>query len=262
MTMFRASIVQTALAWQDAPANRARFERLLAPLAQATDLVVLPEMFTTGFSMQSNALAESPGGESHLWLARMANAIDAALLGSLIVRDDQGPGVYNRLLIALPGAQMLHYDKRHLFRMAGEHEHYAAGQQSIVFTWRGARICPLVCYDLRFPVWSRRRAELDYELLVYVANWPDRRRSAWQKLLRARAIENQAFTIGVNRIGTDGNDVQYVGDSSVCDFLGEPIVEFGSHEATATVGLDLASLRKFRDRFPVHLDADAFTLTS
>jgi len=254
----RVSIVQQSLEWQDAAANRARFESLLEPLAGATDLVVLPEMFTTGFSMSPETLAEPPGGPTSEWLLQLARRLDAVVTGSVITQD--GGRYYNRMLWARPDGALAHYDKRHLFRMAGEHAHYSPGEKALTVEWRGFRVCPLVCYDLRFPVFSRRRAELDYDLLVYAANWPAARRHAWRTLLMARAIENQAFVAGVNRVGTDGKDIEYVGDSAVCDFLGRHLVDLGAEPGIATVELDGAALREFRDRFPAHLDADRFTL--
>jgi hypothetical protein len=152
--------------------------------------------------------------------------------------------------------------KRHLFRMGGEHRQYDAGVHALIVEWRGARLCPLVCYDLRFPVWSRRRPELEYDVVIYSANWPAARRFAWSALLRARAIENQAYCIGVNRVGDDGNGVAHAGDSVVNDFLGQPLLELDDQAQVKTVALDLEALHAWRDKFPAHLDADAFTLES
>lgn len=252
------TLVQRSLVWHDAAANRAELDALLAPLAGNTDLIVLPEMFTTGFSMDAAKLAEPVNGPTSEWLARKSLELKAAITGSVITEDN---GLhYNRMLWAAPGQGMRHYDKRHLFRMAREHYHYAAGGASVSVEWRGFRVCPLICYDLRFPVYSRRRPELEYDVLLYVASWPAARRSAWKTLLKARAIENQTFVIGVNRIGQDGNDIAYSGDSVAHDFMGEPLAELGSDAAVATVELDGAALRAFRERFPAHLDADRFTL--
>jgi omega-amidase len=255
----RVTLVQQALAWQDPAGNRRRFETLLAPLAGATDLVILPETFTTGFTMEAELAAEPAGGPTAAWLRRLAERLDAAVTGSVITAEDGR--YYNRLLWAQPGGELRHYDKRHLFRMAGEHEHFTPGRAAWATQWRGFRICPLVCYDLRFPVFSRRRAELDYDLLVYVANWPAARAYAWQQLLAARAIENQAFVAGVNRTGPDGSGTEHRGGSRVCDFLGQPLAELDAAPALHTVELDLQALRAFRERFPAHLDADRFTLS-
>lgn len=257
---FRLSIVQQPLAWQDATANRAHFSEVLAPLAGSTDLVLLPEMFTSGFTMQPEAHAEAADGTTRNWMLQQAQLLDAAVGGSVAVID-QGH-FFNRFMLATPQGDLHQYDKRHLFRMGGEHRHYSAGGRAQIFPWRGARLCPLVCYDLRFPVWSRRRAELDYDLLTYCANWPAVRRHAWMTLLRARAIENQAFVAGVNRVGKDGTGIAHAGDSVVVDFAGQPLAELDDRSGAATVALDLAALRAWRDKFPAHLDADAFILES
>jgi predicted amidohydrolase len=255
---FRISLVQQPLAWHDAPANRAQFASVLAPLAGTTDLVVLPEMFTTGFTMQPEEYAEPADGATRAWLLEQARNLDAAVGGSVSV--DDGGRYFNRFMLALPGGPTYWYDKRHLFRMAGEHRKYDGGDHALIIEWRGARLCPLVCYDLRFPVWSRRRPELDYDLLIYAANWPAARRYAWMTLLRARAIENQAYVAGVNRVGDDGHGVAHVGDSVVLDFTGQPLLELHDQPQAVTVALDLEALRGWRDRFPAHLDADAFSL--
>jgi omega-amidase len=256
----RVTLVQQPLAWQAPDENRRRFEALLAPLAGATDLVMLPETFTTGFTMEAERAAEPAGGPTPQWLRRLADRLGAAVTGSAVTADEGH--YYNRLLWVEPGGGLRHYDKRHLFRMGGEHEHFTPGGVAWTVEWRGFRICPLICYDLRFPVFSRRRPDLDYDLLVYVANWPAARAYAWRQLLIARAIENQAFVAGVNRTGPDGCGIEYRGGSQVCDFLGQPLVELGAAPALHTVELDLQALRAFRERFPAHLDADRFTLTA
>jgi omega-amidase len=255
----RVTLVQQSLIWQDAAANRERLDALLAPLVNNTDVIVLPEMFPTGFSMDVEKLYETVNGPTAQWLEAKAQELNAALTGSLIVKD--GDRYYNRMLWAAPGSELLHYDKRHLFRMAKEHDHFApGGSVPLSLEWRGFRICPLVCYDLRFPVYSRRRPGLEYDLLIYVASWPAARRTAWRALLKARAIENQAFVVGVNRIGQDGNGIGYAGDSVAHDFLGEPLAELADESAVTAVELDGDALRAFRERFPAHLDADRFTL--
>jgi predicted amidohydrolase len=257
---FRISIAQQPLAWHEPPANRAHFAAVLAPLAGATDLVILPEMFTTGFTMEPDRYAEAAEGETRAWLLEQAGLLDAAVGGSVAVHDHGR--YYNRFMLALPGGPTYWYDKRHLFRMAGEHRKYDGGDHALIIEWRGVRLCPLVCYDLRFPVWSRRRPALDYDLLVYSANWPAARRFAWSALLRARAIENQAFVAGVNRVGEDGKGIAYAGDSVVLDFTGQPLVELNDAPQVVTVPLDLEASRAWRDKFPAHLDADAFILES
>jgi predicted amidohydrolase len=257
---FRVSIVQQPLVWQDPTANRAHIAAVLAPLAGNTDLVVLPEMFTTGFTMEPQAQAENADGPTRAWLREQAKALDAAVGGSVAVREHGR--FYNRFMLAMPEGLTYWYDKRHLFRMGGEHRQYDAGVHALIVEWRGARLCPLVCYDLRFPVWSRRRPELEYDVVIYSANWPAARCFAWSALLRARAIENQAYCIGVNRVGDDGNGVAHAGDSVVNDFLGQPLLELDDQAQVKTVALDLEALHAWRDKFPAHLDADAFTLES
>jgi omega-amidase len=258
MSTLRVTLVQQPLVWGEPAANRERFAALLTPLAGGTDLVVLPETLTTGFSMEVERLGEPARGPTSEWLMDLAQELDAAITGSVITAD--GGRYYNRLLWAEPGHKLRHYDKRHLFRMGREHQHFTPGADAWTTSWRGMRICPLVCYDLRFPVYSRRRAALDYELLLYVANWPAPRALAWRTLLRARAIENQAYVIGVNRVGPDGHGIAHAGDSAAIDYLGQPLAELGGEPALATVELDPAPLAAFREKFPAHLDADRFTL--
>src|SRR5580704_13421687 len=248
MSQLRVSLVQQPLLWHDPRGNRARFAGLLAPLAGRTDLVILPETFTTGFSMEVEALGEPAAGPSVDWFRAQAATLDAVVTGSVITRE--GSRHFNRLLWANPDGEVRHYDKRHLFRMGREHEHFTPGRAAWSVSWRGMRICPLVCYDLRFPVFSRRRPELDYELLLYVANWPAPRTDAWRQLLRARAIENQAYVIGVNRVGADGNGVPHSGDSAAINFLGQPLHEAGDAPGVIHVELDTAPLAAFRERFP------------
>ncbi|HSY04690.1 MAG TPA: amidohydrolase [Steroidobacteraceae bacterium] len=258
MPPLRIALLQQPLVWHAPAANRERLEALLLPLAGRTDLVVLPETFTTGFSMQVEQLGEPPAGATTPWLTRMARSVDAAVTGSVITVENGR--YYNRLLWAEPDGTLRHYDKRHLFRMGREHQHFTAGRSAWSTQWRGWQVCPLVCYDLRFPVFSRRRPELDYELLLYVANWPAPRTAAWQQLLRARAIENLAYVAGVNRVGTDGLGVAYAGDSAVVDFLGHTLAQGGTEAAVLSAVLDGEALTAFRARFPAHLDADRFTL--
>ncbi len=254
----RVSLVQTELHWEAPPRNRRALAAQLASLRGTTDLVVLPEMFTTGFSMEPERLAEVAQGVTCEWLLDQARELDAAVCGSVMTQA--GPGHVNRLLFATPDGEVVHYDKRHLFRMGREHEHYEPGRRRVVVEFRGWRIALQVCYDLRFPVWSRRRADYDYDLLLYVANWPARRAYAWRQLLIARAIENQCCVGGVNRVGADGKGSVHDGNSAAHDWLGAPLLELGTTPGVATVQLDLAGLHEFRATFPAHLDADAFEL--
>lgn len=264
MDDLRVSLVQADTVWHDPAANRAMYGELIAPLAGRTDLVLLPETFTSGFSNEALASAEDMRGPTVAWIRDQARRLDAVVTGSVQIRE--GQGVYNRLLWATPDGGLEHYDKRHLFRMAKEHERYAAGRERLTVELKGWRVCPLVCYDLRFPVFIRNRygveapERFDYDLLLFVANWPSPRRYAWQTLLRARAIENLSYVAAVNRVGTDGNGHAYSGDSVALDFLGQPLLEFGAQPQVATSTLSAAALAAHRERFPAQLDADRFDL--
>ena len=264
MNNLRLSLVQGDTRWHDPAANRDYYGDLIAPLHGTTDLVLLPETFTSGFSNDAIGQAETMDGPTIAWLRAQARAIDAAVCGSVQIRD--GDGVYNRLCFATPDGELVTYDKRHLFRYAKEHERYAAGRERRTIQWRDWRICPLVCYDLRFPVYSRNRYDvereggIDYDLLLYVANWPSARAHAWKLLLRARAVENLCFVAGLNRVGTDGNGLHYSGDSAVLDFQGRPLSECTDEEVVVTTTLPARELLAHREHFPAMLDADPFTL--
>ena len=264
MNNLRISLVQGDTRWHDPAGNRSYYGHLMAPLHGLTDLVLLPETFTSGFSNDAIDQAETMDGPTVAWLREQARKLDTAITGSVQIRD--GDGVFNRLFFATPDGGLRHYDKRHLFRYAREHERYAAGRERLTVEWKGWRICPLVCYDLRFPVYSRNRFDverkdgLDYDLLLYVANWPSARAYPWKTLLRARAIENLCFVAGLNRVGTDGNGLHYAGDSAVIDFLGHPLSESTDEEVVSTTTLPAAELLAHRERFPAMLDADAFSL--
>ena len=265
MKDLRVSLVQGATRWHDPAGNREYYGELIESLRGRTDLIVLPETFTSGFSNEAIHNAETMEGPTVAWILAQAKAAKAAITGSVQLRTDEG--VFNRLLFAKPDGALQHYDKRHLFRYAGEHERYAAGRERLTVEWRGWRICPLVCYDLRFPVFSRNRYDverkggLDYDLLLYVANWPAVRAYPWRTLLRARAIENLCYVAAVNRVGTDGNKLDYAGDSSVIDFVGQPINECGDEEVVTTTTLLAEELLAHRKRFPAMLDGDAFSIS-
>ncbi len=249
------AIVQDALDWERPAANRERFSARLDEIAGA-DLVVLPEMFSTGFTMNAAGVAETMDGPTVAWLRDQAAARNIALTGSIVIEDD---GQYfNRMLVAFADGQLACYDKRHLFRMAGEDDVYTAGTARSVVDLDGWAIAPFVCYDLRFPVWTRRRG--DYDVALFVANWPAPRHDAWATLLRARAMENQAYVVGVNRTGSDGNGIDYPGGSVVLDFLGRELAACGAGQATQTATLSRVALDEARERFPVHRDADRFRL--
>lgn len=258
MSDLTVSFVQASLQWHDPVANRTELSRHITEISIATDLIVLPEMFTTGFSMDAPALAETMDGPTVAWMREIAAARDAVLTGSIIIKENNQ--YFNRLLWVRPDGLITYYNKRHLFTMAGEQHVYTAGTQRLIEVWRGWRICPLVCYDLRFPVWSRNSAQEPYDLLLYVANWPASRRTAWLTLLRARAMENLAYTMGVNCVGIDGNSLAYAGDSALLDMRGEYLVEVGNQETGITRGLRRADLEAFRERFPALHDADPFEL--
>lgn len=250
------ALIQTTLVWQDAGANRAHFATLFEQ-ARGADLIVLPEMFSTGFSMDSSALAEPEDGPTTQWLRQQAQDLGAVVCGSLIIQAADG-SYRNRLLWARPDGSLAHYDKRHLFRMAGEHKHYSAGEQQVVLELKGWRVRPLICYDLRFPVWSRDAGGTD--LLLYTANWPAARRQHWNRLLPARAIENLCYVAAVNRVGEDGKGHAYSGDSQVLDFQGESLLAVQDVDGVFRVSLSAAELAAYRERFPAQLDADSFVL--
>ena len=256
MQNLAVSLVQCELAWENPEQNRQQISALLENLQTPSDLIVLPEMFTTGFSMEAVKNAEPPGGPTESWMRELAKKRQCALTGSLAVRV--GDSVFNRLFFVTP-SETWHYDKRHLFRMAGEHKRYQGGEQRVIVRWCGWRINLQVCYDLRFPVFSRNCD--DYDLLLYVANWPAKRSNHWRQLLIARAIENQACVVGVNRVGDDANGIAYSGDSLAIAGDGKIITDMGNKRSVAQIELDMDQLKQYRDKFPCHLDADAFQLT-
>jgi len=255
MNSLSVSLVQCELAWEEPADNRRQFQELIDAAPELGDIVVLPEMFTTGFSMNAIANAEAPGGATEGWLQAMATRYDCAFTGSIAVKvDDQ---VYNRMLFVTPESTTI-YDKRHLFRMAGEHRRYAAGDKRVITNWRGWRINLQVCYDLRFPVFCRNRD--DYDLMLFVANWPMPRSQHWRALLPARAIENLACVVGVNRIGHDANGLDYSGDSMAIHGNGEILCDMRDRSGIETVIFDGDLLTQYRDAFPANLDADNFML--
>lgn len=256
MEHLKVSILQTELIWEDPEANRQRFTQKLAVLPQ-TQLIVLPEMFTTGFSMNAEKLAEPKEGPTLKWMQGQAQKLNAAITGSLIVED--AGAYFNRLYFVFPDGTYQTYDKRHTFTLAGEHKVYTRGTQKCIIEYEGFRICPQVCYDLRFPVWARNVE--DYDVLLYVANWPEKRTQAWDTLLKARAIENMAYCIGVNRIGSDGNGHPYVGHSAVYDVLGNRISqEDWESEFSQTLLLSKAHIQEVREQLQFLNDRDSFTL--
>lgn len=265
MTQLRTTLVQCDLRWEDPEINCRRLEEQLGDLGSAdTDLIVLPEMFATGFTMNSREMAQSMSSSSTVaWLSDQARQRDCVVTGSVAIEED---GQYfNRLIWAMPDGQLAHYDKRHLFRMAGEHQRYAMGDRRVIVELKGFRILLTVCYDLRFPVWLRQQpstsAPFEYDALLCVANWPAPRRHPWRVLLQARAIENLCAVIAVNRVGEDANGLSYAGDSMLLNARGEALIDGGDGEPMlVTASLDRDDLETFRQRFPAWQDADDFAL--
>ncbi|MDR0217660.1 MAG: amidohydrolase [Enterobacteriaceae bacterium] len=254
------TLIQTDLVWENAAKNRAHLEHHLAQVTDS-DLIVLPEMFTTGFSMQPQTIAETMDGPSVRWMKAQAAAKGCAVVGSLIISENQR--FYNRLLWVNADGSVAQYDKKHLFTFAQEDNEYTAGHAPLIVGFNGWKIATFVCYDLRFPVWSRNsglRAN-QYDAAIYIASWPARRALHWRTLLQARGIENQSYIIGVNRVGQDGNQLDYHGDSMLIDPLGDTLLHEQGHEAVKTVTLSLAHVRDVRERFPFLKDADPFLLS-
>jgi omega-amidase len=260
MSTLTITTIQADLQWEDKDANLRRLEEKILDIPGSTELVVLPEMFSTGFSMRPEALAERMDGPAVDWMRRVAARKKIILTGSLIIEEE---GKYfNRLLWMLPNGQYGQYDKRHRFAYAGENEHYTEGHKRLVASVKGWKVLLLVCYDLRFPVWSRQAPGPipEYDLLVYVANWPERRNHAWKTLLQARAIENQCYVVGVNRVGNDGNQIAHSGDSMIIDPLGEILYHGVGKEEAFTLTLHKERLEEIRQRFPFWKDADHFNI--
>ncbi len=258
MQHLRLTLVQTDLYWENTPSNLAMLEEKICSLANLTDLIVLPEMFNSGFSQNVKTIAEPMNLTTHRWMKQMAAQTNAAVTGSFAVKE--GSNFVNRLLWVEPDGTTNFYDKRHLYRMGFENEHFIAGQEKLILTWRGWNICPLICYDLRFPVWSRN-VNLAYDLLIYVASWPAQRNHVWQSLLTARALENLSYVAGVNRVGTDGNEIEHVGGTVLYDFKGISQNTPNATESILQFTLSKSELIHFREKFPAHLDADGFEIT-
>ncbi|MBT8257982.1 MAG: amidohydrolase [Bacteroidia bacterium] len=251
------ALVQTDLVWEEASTNRARFEKLISELVAGTDLIVFPEMFTTGFTMFPEEVAESMKGDSLKWMKKVATDYKLGICGSLVIEENGN--FFNRFVLVDESGKVYAYDKRHTFTLSGEDKSYQAGDKKVIIDFKGWKICPQVCYDLRFPVWSRNVE--DYDLLIYVANWPQQRIDAWDALLKARGIENMCYCIGVNRIGTDGNGYEFNGHSVAYDGLGNRLTDF----ETGKAGLKIVSLNKehledIRDRLRFLEDRDSFSL--
>lgn len=261
----RISIVQSSLHWENPEANRSMFAEKLVTLRGNTDLVVLPEMFTTGFSMNAAALlAEPMDGPTMNWLSRISKDLNAAVTGSFICVEAEK--YFNRLIFMRPNGSFDFYDKKHLFTLTAEHENFFAGRKRVTVEWLGWHFCPMICYDLRFPAWSRNSAgnfvsglTPYYDVIIYVANWPGKRAHHWRSLLAARAIENQSFVVGTNIVGGDGNGFEYIGDSTVIDYSGLALVQIpDGKEDIITVELSLEDLYAYRKLLPFLADGDLF----
>ncbi len=287
MSLITITTIQTNLHWEDKAANLRMLEEKINAIKEKTELVILPEMFSTGFSMQPKLLAEKMDGETLAWMKRTAAAKKIILTGSVII--EEAGKYFNRLIWMLPNGTFGHYDKRHLFAFAGEDKQYTAGTNRLIASVKGWKINLQVCYDLRFPVWARQTSppnplskgegekapsppppegeELadthipEYDVLIYVANWPERRSIAWKTLLQARAIENQCYTIGVNRVGNDGNNIYHSGDSMITDPMGEILYHKKDEEDIFTITLDKTNLNTVREKFPFMRDADDFFIS-
>lgn len=253
----KIALIQTSLFWEDVDKNLEIFTKKISNIKNKADLVVLPEMFSTGFSMNSKKLAEEINGKTVNWLIKTSVINNISIIGSLIIKEKNN--YFNKLFFVNSDGSYKTYNKRHLFRMANENNYYSQGKEDLIVHFNGWRIKPLICYDLRFPVWSRNNN--DYDILVYIANWPERRAYAWKTLLRARAIENQSYVVGVNRIGEDQNNVIYSGDSAILNPFGDEISDIKPHEnKTQIIKISYKKLFEFRESFPVNLDADSFKI--
>jgi len=258
METLTVTLIQSKLHWEDAVANREDFSKKIDSISEPTDLILLPEMFTTGFSMNAEVLAEEHEGPTLVWMQKQAAFKNAAIAGSVITKEKGS--YFNRLYFVFPDGSFHYYDKKHTFTLAGEHKVYTAGTEKLIISYKGWSICPLICYDLRFPVWARNTE--DYDLLIYCANWPEKRVNAWDALLKARAIENMSYCIGVNRVGLDGNGHAYSGHSAVYDALGEEPMHsnVATEEFIQTIVLNKEHLKINRTRLQFLHDRDSFTL--
>lgn len=262
MQDLRVTLLQADLHWEASAANLAMFEEMIWDAEKKSDLIVLPEMFSTGFTMDPKPVAEPHNFTTFKWMKQMANQQKAMIIGSFVIRD--GDNYFNRLYAVGPDNVHYSYDKRHLFRMAGEDEAYSEGKERLIFEWKGWKICPMVCYDLRFPVWARNQSkpgqDVSYDVLVYVANWPKPRITAWDTLLKARSIENQSYTIGVNRVGLDANNYEYIGHSAVYDYAGECLTFNEGEVSILQTSLKHKEMQQFRTKLPFLKDADDFDI--
>jgi omega-amidase len=257
MSILRYTLIQSNLTWEDKEVNRALFSEKINSHPEKMELVILPETFTTGFSMNSN-LAEEMNGETFHWMKQIAKEKRIILCGSFFCKEDNH--AFNRLVWMLPNGQYHTYDKRHVFTMVGEDQHVKPGDKRFIAQVNGWKICTIICYDLRFPVWSRMQSEDEYDALLVIANWPEKRKHAWESLLIARAIENQCFVIAVNRVGTDGNGFNYSGESCVINPLGEVLYKKSNVEDVFTIELNKQEVINCRTNLPFQKDKDIFAI--
>ena len=252
----KIALLQSSLIWENPKANRNHFEEKINALAEKVDLIVLPEMFSTGFTMNPEAVFETMEGETIQWMQSLAKAKNSAITGSLVIKENEN--FHNRLLFVFPSGEMQIYDKRHLFTLAGEDKVYTSGNQKLIVEYLGWKICPLICYDLRFPVFARNVE--NYDVLIYVANWPKSRIQAWDILLKARSVENLCYTVGVNRVGLDNNNLEYDGHSQMVDFLGNYALKPQENEGVFIVELNKQKLVETRNKLGFLNDRDSFEL--
>jgi predicted amidohydrolase len=250
----KIALIQTELIWENPKENREILQNKINSISQYVDMLVLPEMFTSGFTMHPEKVAETMQGETISWLKEIAKSKNCAITGSLVISENGN--FYNRLVFVFPDGKIETYDKRHLFTLAGEHEVYTAGNEKLIVEYKGFKICLLICYDLRFPVFSRNTEH--YDILLYVANWPKVRTNAWDVLLQARAIENMCFVVGVNRVGLDGNNHEYIGHSQAIDFLGNSLIKPQEKEGIFYTELNKNDLLQTRIKLPFLDDRDPF----
>ena len=262
MSSLHFTIIQTSLFWEDKGANLDKLGQKIRSIQEPTEIIVLPEMFNTGFSMQPAIMGENMEGPTVDWMRRLSAEKKAIITGSLIIEENGK--YYNRLIWMLPNGQLGYYDKRHLFAFAGEDQHYTPGNKRLIASVKGWKINLQICYDLRFPVWARQQKneeiQKEYDVLLYVANWPEKRNHAWKTLLTARAIENQCFTIGVNRVGLDGHNIEHSGDSMIVGPLGEILYHCAYEEDVFHIRLEKEEVNNTRAQFPFWKDADDFTI--
>jgi len=253
----KIALIQSSLDWENPIVNRSHLSQKINGFLEDVDLIVLPEMFSSGFTMNPKAVAETMQGETIAWLQHLAKAKNCAITGSLVIEENRN--YYNRLVFIFPNGTIKTYDKRHLFTLAGEDKAYTAGKEKLIVEYKGFKICPLICYDLRFPVFARNVEE--YDVLLFVANWPKPRINAWDILLKARAVENMSYVIGVNRVGMDDNNLEYVGHSQVIDYLGNYILEPQESEGVFMVELNKKQLLETREKLAFLNDKDTFEIT-